>query len=277
MYCRNCGARMLEGYDYCDQCGMKKNTPSALQNLDKVSNEQSKNGYNIKKIIMSLIIVILLMVPLGIGVYAYREYAEMVGFSNEKSNDRDYVEEKDDVERKENSDDYNEKADETEDEYYDSADVRNARWGDSIERIKKYETEDLLEETSDSLMYETSIGGAEAYLIYYFENDELYRVGYSLKDVYSAGQYVNYVYSFANSLTEKYGEPEEGSGLIKFERDSLIESAGEASSLEYGYTAYKYEWYTDRTKILLGANSQNYDVYMILGYQDINHIEESDF
>jgi len=180
--------------------------------------------------------------------------------NDEKENEES--EKENEAETEENADDIVERNDTV---------VRNVRWGDNKETVKQFESLELMDEDDESLYYETSLNGAECYLIYYFENDELYRVGYMVKDIYSSGQYINFLSSFENSLEEKYGSPEPDSGIVKFENDSLIESAGEASALEFGYTAYKYEWITDDTKILLGATSADFEVSLLLGYQDINY------
>lgn len=156
-------------------------------------------------------------------------------------------------------------------EQRNDADVRNVKWGDSIEMVKKCETADFYGEDENELIYETSLNGCELYLLYQFDNGKLYQVGYTCKDGYSSGQIINFFYSFTDSLTEKYGEPEPDGGLIEMERESLIEMAGEASALEYGYTAYRNEWKNNRTRILLGAHSQNYKANLVLSYEDINN------
>lgn len=157
----------------------------------------------------------------------------------------------------------------------DNPDFRNTCWGDDIETVKQYESSKLVDSDDDSLTYETTVNGYNVYLLYFFDDNKLFRTGYVLEDNYSAGQYISIMESFRDDIEEKYGLPLEDSGMIKFEKDSLIEMAGEARALELGYIGYAYEWNTDSTKILLGCTSSNYEVQFTLGYQDMNYHETS--
>ena len=54
----------------------------------------------------------------------------------------------------------------------------------------------------------------------------------------------------------------------------MIEYAGEDRALEYGYIGYRYEWNLERTNILAGATSKNYEVSVAINYTDVNYQEE---
>lgn len=59
------------------------------------------------------------------------------------------------------------------------------------------------------------------------------------------------------------GEPIDGSGVIELTDKGLIETAGEDTALEFGYTAYRYEWNLDNTDIIdiiVGAMAKNYKI-----------------
>ena len=86
------------------------------------------------------------------------------------------------------------------------------------------------------------------------------------------------VYSkWYDNLVEKYGEPDEDStGIIKYVDQDTINYSGNAMSLELGYIELNYKWTTDKTRIFLGAWSENYETTVMISYEDVNHEVEDD-
>lgn len=152
---------------------------------------------------------------------------------------------------------------------------RNAVWGDSIEQVKESESETFIGQKEDNLSYEGSICGYSSSIVYKFNDNKLYEGGYYISDIYtSAGQYISAYEAIKTELYEKYGNATEDE-IINFEQDSLIEMAGASRALEYGYVAYRARWETSTTKIMLGMMSENYDVYIVLSYNDKNYVDTS--
>lgn len=153
---------------------------------------------------------------------------------------------------------------------------RNAIWGDDMETVKKYETEIALEEGENSLIGQTTIVGLESDIVYYFDSQgKLYQGIYGIKTKEGVGEgvYISDYNNLKNKLTELYGEPVSDE-IIPLTDQSQIDYTGEENSLKFGYTAYKTIWNTETTEILLGMQSQNYQVYTMLAYTDINYEED---
>lgn len=173
-----------------------------------------------------------------------------------------------------------------------NATFRQSIWKDDMDTIIKYETADHLgkkdgtskedfitacRDEGTSLVYEGKIVGYDTYIMYNFDVDYgLYNTAYGLYDGYtSAGMDIARYNTLKESLSQKYGEPAE-SGIINLENQSLIDTAGEAKALEYGYVVYKSIWKTAESKITLGMISENFDVTTVISYEDINYVANPD-
>ena len=166
------------------------------------------------------------------------------------------------------SEEPSESPEDTEPAKRDDADFRNAKWGDSIETVLEYETEIELNEIDGTLIGSAVVNNFDAYAIYFFDNNECYQGAYSFNLEYTnAGQYIPTYNSLKESLTKKYGEPSEDV-IIPLERESLIDMAGEAKALEYGYEVYRARWETSTTDIMLGMGAENFEVSLIIQYID---------
>lgn len=160
----------------------------------------------------------------------------------------------------------------------DNCDFRNAKWGDSRETVKKYETtKTFLYDEKDGLVCEISVGGYSAYAMYYFENDKLYMGIYDIEpgNYSNPGQYIVAHNSLKDQLTEKYGQPI-ASDIIKLNDERLIDMAGPADALKFGYVDYKSIWNTDSTYIGLNMDAENYEVMLQILYMDKNHEDSID-
>lgn len=153
----------------------------------------------------------------------------------------------------------------------EDADFRNAKWGDSKETVLEYETEIELMEIDNTLIGPATVNAYDTYAMYFFNDNILYGGGYSFNLEYSnAGQYIPVYNSLKETLTQKYGEPTEDV-IIPLASQSLIEMAGDAQALEYGYVTYRARWETNTTDITLGMAAQNFEVSLLINYEDKNY------
>lgn len=151
---------------------------------------------------------------------------------------------------------------------------RNTVWGDSIEVVRASETSEFIGEVEDGLVYSGKISAYDCNILYQFNNGKLFNGGYLITDIFSAaGQYIDAYNSLKLSLVTKYGDAKEDI-VHSNENDYLVEIAGDAKALEYGYTTYYAKWETDTTLITISMSAENYKVSIIIAYQDINYSNE---
>ena len=125
---------------------------------------------------------------------------------------------------------------------------------------------------ADQLGYDGILCGHEVDVTYLFENEKLYSGLYRLNEnLTTGGQYIELMNLYKEQLIKKYGDPEPESGMTKYVKDSQIELVGEGQALEYGYTAYFYDWETETTHIRLVTVSENYEIELGIIYSDINY------
>ena len=152
-----------------------------------------------------------------------------------------------------------------------NTDFRDIIWGDDIDTLIQYEGDDY--DLSDNIYtYERKVAGYDAYTFFTVGDDEkIHSAGYSFMNTYTVGsQYISQYNILKKSLTEKYGEPYEDE-IIPLETQSLIDTAGESKALEYGYVVYRSRWKTNTSEIMLGMMSENYNIGLIIQYNDINY------
>lgn len=144
---------------------------------------------------------------------------------------------------------------------------RNACWGDTKEIIKSVETDELLDENENELMYDTYLSSNSSYLIYYVDEDYgLYRANYLVKKL-SDGRIAHGAYTqIVEAVTSKYGEPLNDDKKIL---DSLYDyCSDDYQALELGYTAYTARWeYNDNTIITLLLTSLDYELKLYLKFE----------
>lgn len=87
-------------------------------------------------------------------------------------------------------------------------DFRHARWGMSMEDVKKRESASLVGEDEESLLYAGLLDGQKVVITYAFVDDKLWRGVYSLDENFSNdNRYVDIYSKFIDMLKEKYGKP----------------------------------------------------------------------
>lgn len=151
----------------------------------------------------------------------------------------------------------------------ENCDFRNAKWGDSMKTVKEY-TYDLTftEESNVGLMAETVVCSYNAYVVYQFDDNELYG-GVYLFNIGSTkgGRYIAAYNTVKDALIEKYGNPFEDV-IAPMTNQDLINVAGDATALELGYVAYVTRWETGNSNIALSMFDQNYEIMFTLVYTD---------
>lgn len=156
----------------------------------------------------------------------------------------------------------------------EDADFRNAKWGEDRDTVKKYETEITLIESDEKLAGETVVGGYDSYAAYLFDDDKFYEGFYTFPLKFSnAGQYIPVYNDLKEMLIKKYGEPYEDE-IISLKDQKMIDMAGPADALEYGYVVYRARWETETTDIMLGMMAERYEVGLLISYTDKNYEED---
>lgn len=158
-------------------------------------------------------------------------------------------------------------------------DFRNTKWGDSVDDVTKYEKKNVEfygSEEDGILPASTTLNGYNTYVFYYFDNGKLYQGAYVLNPGYrDAGQYIDVYNVLKNSLEDKYGTPS-ASGIASHHQERLIEIAGEAGALQFGYVTYYVEWNTSTTEIGMVMESVNNAIQLRIYYKDLQHIDVID-
>jgi ribosomal protein L37E len=155
-------------------------------------------------------------------------------------------------------------------------DIRNVKWGDSLETAKRYERCEIIEGDETGFVVKDTLEGKEVWVVYAFnEDDQLYQVIYSFVDNYS--NYDVYLSDYANivdKLTDKYGAPSK----VNDQRSSMANYCStEGMALQLGYIAKESIWDLDSMTI----KSRLYcfdDLTFLIGYQskDIKERESKD-
>ncbi|WP_026489154.1 zinc ribbon domain-containing protein [Butyrivibrio sp. XBB1001] len=147
----------------------------------------------------------------------------------------------------------------------DSVDVRNVKFGDSIETVKKYEKCEILDESVDGLVVADTLDGNDVWVCYFFnEDDQLYMVVYSIEERFS--NYDLYISAYDNiveKLVAKYGNASKTNN----QRSSMANyCSSEGMALQLGYLAKESLWNLDDMIIKSRLYCPN-DLTFIIGYQ----------
>lgn len=151
-----------------------------------------------------------------------------------------------------------------------SQDFRNATWGMSPSQVKSSETSKLIKETSDHLIYQTTLAGYDVDAIYFFASDKLTRANYLLKTRSSNNNDYVYEYDTLNELLKKkYGQPSEE----EVQWNSRYSSSDKSN---WGYEIYMgrlilYSIYTTSdSKIKIILSSEDHKITNQIQYSSTN-------
>lgn len=147
-----------------------------------------------------------------------------------------------------------------------NCDFKMAKFGDSKETVKRYETEEIYAEDEKMVLYDTQVSGLNAILGYSFnDNDQLYYISYMFTETHINGDiYISDYAKLKEMIIEKYGNPS-NSEEYKGRLYSYCNSKGEA--LEIGEYGVKDIWELDNMQIALVLSSDNYEEIFGLVYE----------
>lgn len=152
----------------------------------------------------------------------------------------------------------------------EDADFRNAKWGDSPETVKNYETQITLSENNDALIGDCRIIGYNATAIYIFDDSEKLAGGSYIffpDEHRSAGKYISTYEDLKEALIDEYGEPTED--IIRaLDDQDFIDFYGEEMALSYNNIEYEARWETETTNIYLSLGAPNYQINLGIIYMD---------
>lgn len=146
-----------------------------------------------------------------------------------------------------------------------NCDVRNVCFGDDIDTVKRNEDLTLWYEDDTNILYEATLEGCEANLVYYFnDNNQMYMAGFLHSQNHTNDdKYVAEYSAIYNQLVDKYGKPTSEENP-KSSMAQYCSSEGMAISL--GYAAKQSEWKQDNMTIKLLCTGDNGDISLILAY-----------
>lgn len=159
----------------------------------------------------------------------------------------------------------------------DDADFRNAKWGDSIENVLEYEYDTTLIRDGNELVGDCVVADENVKVYYVLENNKLIKGGYYFDlDTRNGQIYISTYDKLKSMLIDIYGDPIEDKVVYRY-GESSSDFFDDVLSLEAGYTTYAAQWETNTTEILLGMYSKNYEIFLVLIYEDINYEEPKDY
>lgn len=155
-------------------------------------------------------------------------------------------------------------------------DVRNACWGDSIEKVEKLEDGTLLTKNKDTLRYYVDLYGCDATLSYCFDKDYGLREAiYNIDGISSSQLYRKYKI-LVNNLEQKYGESEHSEVNWDIKNDY---SNRPELGLSKGYLTLYDDWkYLNRTNISLrigNASKTEVDVVLMCRFSSAERDQET--
>lgn len=156
-----------------------------------------------------------------------------------------------------------------------NCDIRNVKFGDNKETVKRYESLKCIQENDKDLSYLTDLSGGDAVLSYFFnDSDELYMMGYVITEKHTNyNLYISKYDEIKEDLIQKYGDPDKD----EKNKGSLYNYCDdEAQALQLGYVTYYSTWDLENYKVEFGLGSDNFDVTFIIKYTSNKIKEDND-
>ncbi len=146
---------------------------------------------------------------------------------------------------------------------------RNAKFGDSAEMVKRYETGEFDGEISGvntSVGYYDVVENIESYIMYYFNSqDELYNITVMFLDSHTDYEvYLREYQDLGEKLVGLYGDP---TASEKAKESLYSYCANEAEALKLGQVKYRTLWETDTEDIRLYLGNDNFKIDFALIYE----------
>lgn len=157
-----------------------------------------------------------------------------------------------------------------------SQDFRKATWGMSPSQVKAVETNEILEETSDYVAFNTTLANFEAFAVYYFVKNKLTRGRYVLTETHSnKNDYISDYNTINEFLKKKYQEP--AINEIFWKNDLYKDDYSEwGFAISLGHLLYYATYKNPTTEINIILSGENYKINHIIEYKSIvlEEIEE---
>jgi hypothetical protein len=151
-------------------------------------------------------------------------------------------------------------------------DFRRSPWGSTKSQVKAVETDQLVEEADDQLIYKGTIAAFPCHMLYHFEGDVLVRGSYHI-DHHDDGMDGVAYRRLYELLESKYGpapENREWKGIRRVD----IRTVGElGEAVAAGLLNVSTCWSAEDTNIVLklGDDDDSYNAYVVLGYYHASH------
>lgn len=160
-----------------------------------------------------------------------------------------------------------------------TCDIRNAKFGDSEEIVKRYEklkNSDIkfdgksTDNINNVLTYETQLNSEDAYLQYYFNaKDQLYAVAYTIIEPHTDYSiYLSSYSSLTDTLISKYGQPTK---KVVNKGNLYNYCSTEAEALQLGQVQYLTTWDLSKMSIGVYMYSDNSQMNYALNYESKNY------
>jgi len=145
--------------------------------------------------------------------------------------------------------------------------IRNTKWGDSKEQVKKIETAKMNIENENVLSYSTTVSGMSASLLYDFNFNKLATATYLINENYvNKNRYIVNYLDIKKQLTKKYGEPVKDDMVWS---NSLYKGDHENYGLAVsaGHLSYKSFWKADNnTTIMMVLDGEKFECSLSILY-----------
>ena len=138
-------------------------------------------------------------------------------------------------------------------------DFRGSDWGDSVAAVKAQAGEPAMSQ-DDTLAYEVSISGLDAYLLYNFIANKLVSAGYMFTETHSNDNaFITDYGKIGELLRQKYGAPaeDESTWLNDLYRD---DASHYGFAISLGHLVKRSIWETETTTIAHALHGDNYEI-----------------
>lgn len=154
-------------------------------------------------------------------------------------------------------------------------DFKKFMWGDSETDIADVEGEPVSTGQMKGLdahyiVYEASVAGKDALLVYYFCDKGLYEVRYILTERHSNDRlYIDDYNDVKRALTKKYGDPLIDEETWQDERKKDYYKDKKSDALSYGYLSYWTCFLNDRIEVNMDMSADNYDIKTVIYFSSL--------
>lgn len=160
-------------------------------------------------------------------------------------------------------------------------DFKTFRWGDTKETVIAAEGKPAETGTGNDptiIAYYVNAVGLGMKLLYFFDDNGLFSVMYSLQDTHTNYDlYVRDFEAFKEALVEKYGEPTLDFELWKSNDYKERYANRKGDALFMGYVSYSTAFLLERSTIYMTMSSDNYQIQMLVMYSPSTGIEKPDY